>query len=108
MRELEHVLERMVVLAEGVTIGVEHVPPAIRGFKSAAHVRHPVLTARGLDLKRAVAEFEISLIEQALRQTRGNKQAAARLLGLKRTTLVAKMQRREMPFDPVVYTDDVA
>jgi DNA-binding NtrC family response regulator len=35
------------------------------------------------------------LIEEALRRTKGNKQAAARLLGLKRTTLVAKLRRRK-------------
>jgi hypothetical protein len=37
------------------------------------------------------------LIEEALRRTKGNKQAAARLLGLKRTTLVAKLRRRRGP-----------
>jgi DNA-binding NtrC family response regulator len=34
------------------------------------------------------------LIDEALRRTKGNKQAAARLLGLKRTTLVAKLRRK--------------
>ena len=48
----------------------------------------------GLDLNSAVEEFENRLIEEALRRTKGNKQAAARLLGLKRTTLVAKLRRR--------------
>ena len=42
----------------------------------------------------AVEEFENRLIDEALRRTKGNKQAAARLLGLKRTTLVAKLRRR--------------
>ncbi len=43
---------------------------------------------------QAVEEFEYRLIDEALRRTKGNKQAAARLLGLKRTTLVAKLRRR--------------
>src|SRR6059036_463723 len=46
------------------------------------------------DGNSAVEEFENRLIEEALRRTKGNKQAAARLLGLKRTTLVAKLRRR--------------
>jgi DNA-binding NtrC family response regulator len=33
------------------------------------------------------------LINDALKQTGGNKQAAARLLGLKRTTFSAKLRR---------------
>lgn len=38
-------------------------------------------------------DFERDLIAQALRRTRGNKQAAARLLGVGRTTLLAKLRR---------------
>ncbi|MEA2681646.1 MAG: Bacterial regulatory protein Fis family [Candidatus Binataceae bacterium] len=33
------------------------------------------------------------MINQALKQTGGNKQAAAKLLGLKRTTFAAKLRR---------------
>jgi transcriptional regulator with PAS, ATPase and Fis domain len=108
VRELENLLERLVVLTDGATIDVEHVPSTIREYKSTRHVRGPTLGTHGIDLKRAVAEFEVDLIAQALRRTRGNKQAAARLLGLKRTTLVAKMDRREMPFDAEVYSDEMA
>jgi DNA-binding NtrC family response regulator len=38
--------------------------------------------------------YENQLIQEALQKSGGNKQAAARLLGLKRTTLVAKLRRR--------------
>ena len=47
-----------------------------------------------LDLTTAVEEFESRLIDEALRRSKGNKQAAARLLGVKRTTLVAKLRRK--------------
>ena len=53
----------------------------------------------GLDLHAAVEEFQHRLIAEALRRTKGNKQAAARLLGLKRTTLVAKLRRCGMDVD---------
>lgn len=47
----------------------------------------------GLDLPTYIANIERGLIAQALDGTGGNKQRAARLLGLKRTTLVEKVRR---------------
>jgi len=94
VRELENLLERLVILSEDGVIGVEHLPPSIRSFISEKKIPRPTLGEEGLDLNTAVEEFENRLIEEALRRTKGNKQAAARLLGLKRTTLVAKLRRR--------------
>ena len=73
---------------------LEHLPPSVRSFISEKKIPRPTLGEDGLDLNSAVEEFENRLIEEALRRTKGNKQAAARLLGLKRTTLVAKLRRR--------------
>ncbi len=95
VRELENLLERMVILTEDAAIRVETLPSNIRSFISEKRIPKPSLTASGLDLNSAVEEFENRLIEEALRRTKGNKQAAARLLGLKRTTLVAKLRRRK-------------
>ena len=94
VRELENLLERLVILSEDGLIGVEHLPPSMRSFISEKKIPRPTLGEDGLDLNTAVEEFENRLIEEALRRTKGNKQAAARLLGLKRTTLVAKLRRR--------------
>jgi transcriptional regulator with PAS, ATPase and Fis domain len=94
VRELENLLERLVILSEEGRIEVEHLPPSIRSFISEKKIPRPTLGEEGLDLNTAVEEFENRLIEEALRRTKGNKQAAARLLGLKRTTLVAKLRRR--------------
>jgi len=95
VRELENLLERMVILCEDVMIRVENLPTNIRSFISEKRIPKPSFTESGLDLNSAVEEFENRLIEEALRRTKGNKQAAARLLGLKRTTLVAKLRRRK-------------
>ncbi len=46
-----------------------------------------------VDLKDAVQKFEIELIIAALEKTRGNQSKAARLLGVKHTTLNAKLKR---------------
>jgi transcriptional regulator with PAS, ATPase and Fis domain len=94
VRELENLLERLVILSEDGRIGIEHLPPNIRSFISERKIPRPTLGEEGLDLNTAIEEFENRLIEEALRRTKGNKQAAARLLGLKRTTLVAKLRRR--------------
>jgi transcriptional regulator with PAS, ATPase and Fis domain len=94
VRELENLLERLVILSEDGIIRVENLPPNVRSFISEKKIPRPVMTDDGLDLNNAVEEFESRLIEEALRRTKGNKQAAARLLGLKRTTLVAKLRRR--------------
>jgi DNA-binding NtrC family response regulator len=50
------------------------------------------LPDNGMDYERTVAEIERSILEQALQRTGGNKKAAAEMLGLKRTTLSAKVR----------------
>ena len=94
VRELENLVERLVVLSEDGLVQVDHLPPNIRSFISEKKIPRPSLTEEGIDLNKAVEEFEYRLIDEALRRTKGNKQAAARLLGLKRTTLVAKLRRK--------------
>ncbi len=46
----------------------------------------------GLDFEQMVGGIERNLLEQALTKTKGNKKAAAEMLGLKRTTLSAKLK----------------
>jgi DNA-binding NtrC family response regulator len=47
---------------------------------------------QGLDFERTVCSIEKDILDQALRKTRGNKKLAAEMLGLKRTTLSAKLK----------------
>jgi DNA-binding NtrC family response regulator len=49
----------------------------------------------GLDYQQTLATIERSILEQALEKTGGNKKAAAEMLGLKRTTLCAKVRNME-------------
>lgn len=49
----------------------------------------------GIDLNRLLERLERSLIEKTLAMTEGNKNRAARLLSLKRTTLVEKLKKWE-------------
>ena len=93
VRELENLIERMVVLADDTVIDADDLPAEVRLFISEKRIPRPHLPEDGIDLNKAVLEFEQRLITEALRRTKGNKQAAARLLGLGRTTLVAKLRR---------------
>ena len=47
----------------------------------------------GVDFEHYVSNVELSLIKQSLERTRGNKRQAAKLLNLKRTTLIEKLKR---------------
>jgi len=49
----------------------------------------------GMDYEQTLALIERSILEQALQKTGGNKKAAADMLGLKRTTLSAKVRHLE-------------
>jgi DNA-binding NtrC family response regulator len=54
------------------------------------------LPASGVDLRTLLLQLEEKLIGQALERTGGNKNRAAELLGLNRTTLVEKLRRRNV------------
>jgi DNA-binding NtrC family response regulator len=114
IRQLSNVIERMVVLRRTGAIALVDLPPELRpaslsalssstasqsssssmAASSAAAIAPSTLPETGLDLRRTVAELEYALIDQALARTGGNRNAAAQLLGLNRTTLVEKLKRR--------------
>jgi DNA-binding NtrC family response regulator len=48
-----------------------------------------------IDFDTAVTQFELAMLDQALRQTGGNKTMAAERLGIKRTTLIMKIRNME-------------
>ena len=54
------------------------------------------LPPHGVDLRNLLTDLENRLIGQALERTGGNKNRAAGLLGLNRTTLVEKLRRRSV------------
>jgi DNA-binding NtrC family response regulator len=50
----------------------------------------------GIDLNAAIDRFESDLLMQALRRTQGNKNRAAGLLKINRTTLIEKLKRKNL------------
>lgn len=90
IRELRNVLERAVIYESGVgEIRPEHLPPEIRG-ETAFPGRYPLNPTMSLE------EVELLHIKAALDFHDGNRSAAARTLGIARTTLYEKAKRIEM------------
>jgi len=94
VRELENLLERAVVLGNGNPIGLELLPEE----PHAAEVASSDLPERELlsgefSYAQTVASFERELIEQTLHRAHGVQRRAARLLGIKPTTLNEKIKR---------------
>ena len=95
VRELENVVERLVVLCENGEIGLADLPANICSFVSEKKIPQPTLINKELDFRLALKQFEQRLIDDAMRLSDGNKAMAARMLKLKRTTLVAKLRSRD-------------
>lgn len=97
VRELANLLERLVVLKGDGEIKLDDLPPKMRGGAGAStHVSALQLQSDGISLSTAVSEFEKNLIYQSLEKTDWVKNKAAKLLQVKRTTLVEKIKRYEL------------
>ncbi len=99
VRELENLMERMVVLKRAGIIDLEDLPEKVRGTGSQDDLGRILLPESGIHLDAAVHKLEKELILQALKRTGGVKKEAARLLGMKRTTLIQKMKRNNIIFE---------
>ncbi len=103
IRELENLLERLVILKGTGAIGLSDLPPNLR---QSAHARVtpvtpiPDLPPDGTDLRTILESVEDRMIAEALERTGGNKNRAAELLGLNRTTLVEKLRRKRTAMTP--------
>ncbi len=75
------------------------VPEQLLLFSGTPATTETVWDDNGVDFKGLVNEFETQLIIKALQSTGGNKKEAARLLGLKRTTLLEKIKKKELRWE---------
>jgi DNA-binding NtrC family response regulator len=94
VRQLENAIERALAMLGGRTqIEVGDLPPDLQPVEQDTVTPSLDLPESGIDLPALVAQIEKDLIDRALIRTAQNRGAAARLLGLKRTTLVEKLKR---------------
>jgi DNA-binding NtrC family response regulator len=97
VRQLENTMERMVLLRSTGELTMNDVPPKIRDARRTAlagNMGEPMLPVDGIDLRDAVEQFENALIRQALERTGWNKNRAATILQMNRTTLVEKLKKK--------------
>jgi DNA-binding NtrC family response regulator len=93
VRELENVIERGVVLSAGPHIGPELVPEHVRSSRGFFQIPPVNVPPEGINLREVIAGFERRIIESTLDATGGVQKDAARLLGLKPTTLNEMIKR---------------
>lgn len=89
IRELRHVVERALVLADGDAIGPPDLPPEVRGGD---------LRADDVDAPRplSLAEVERRHIAGVLAEVRGHRAHAARLLGISERNLYRKLHEHQL------------
>jgi transcriptional regulator with PAS, ATPase and Fis domain len=81
VRQLQHLIERLTILAPGGRLTGEEVREAIR------------MSTGGDANGETLAETEADQIRKVLTATNGNKSRAARILGIERKTLYRKLER---------------
>ncbi len=105
VRELANLIERLAIMHPGETVELHDLPAKFRAKAGTGLAEtditlpepglglEPHLPAEGLDLKEYLNELEITLIRQALEESAGIVAHAAKLLGMRRTTLVERMRK---------------
>ncbi|HET7834070.1 MAG TPA: sigma 54-interacting transcriptional regulator [Gallionella sp.] len=86
VRELRNILERAILLADGDTIEVTHLPEVL-DCRTGESVAQPVAEQEIVSLDEAERRY----VQRALRQLGGDKQQLARLLGVSERTLYRKL-----------------
>ena len=96
VRQLENVVERAIALSPGRSqIEVSDLPAEVQQAPDEPGEAPDLFPEEGVDFEAHVRKVELALITRALERTGGNKRQAARLLSLKRTTLIEKLKRLE-------------
>lgn len=98
VRELSNVMERAVLLADSGVIGVEDLPVELQALEDVPEPPRPDLNSlpesdEECNLEAATRAFERAHITHVLQRARGNREAAAKLLGLSSATLYRYLQR---------------
>jgi transcriptional regulator with PAS, ATPase and Fis domain len=96
VRQLENAVERALAFSHGRSqIDVQDLSPEIQNQAPVADGGEMWFPDEGVDFDRYIEGVELALIKRSLERTQGNKRQAARLLNLKRTTLIEKLKRLE-------------
>lgn len=92
VRQLENAVEMAVAFSGDRELLVPSDFTLTGGPLLTSTLRSIATSDAGLNFEQTVGRIERQMIEEALRKARGNKTIAAEMLGLKRTTLSAKLR----------------
>jgi DNA-binding NtrC family response regulator len=96
VRQLENAVERAMAFTQGrPQIDVQDLASEIQTPPPSSDGAQMWFPDDGLDFESYIEGVELSLIKRSLERTQGNKRQAAKLLNLKRTTLIEKLKRLE-------------
>lgn len=104
VREMENVIERVVVLARGGEITLNDLPECLRRERPPADEFHFDLPPQGINLERV----EKQLILLALEKFDWNQTHAARYLDISRKTLIYRMEKFGLRQEPAKAEDETA
>lgn len=126
VRELQNMVQHMSILCSGREIQIEDLPerfldefdpdavdqemianiiagtsvsqsrPNVSSSLQTTLPTDSQLEAGQVDFKELINDYETQLIIQAMKITSGNKKEAAKLLNLKRTTLLEKIKKKDL------------
>lgn len=91
IRELENVIQRAVVLVKGEEITEELVSENIIGIRTSNSDKE--VNEQGMNFYKRVTKYKIDLIKAALKKSHGMQKEAAKILGIKPTTLSEMIRR---------------
>jgi transcriptional regulator with PAS, ATPase and Fis domain len=98
IRELENIVERLVIMSEGETIEASHVPMYIRGKEVYMKITTPRTNEEFKKMKKQIRAKAIENVERAfvidvLRRNDWNVSKAARDIGVKRQNLQSLIRK---------------
>jgi transcriptional regulator with PAS, ATPase and Fis domain len=94
IRELENVIERAIVLSDKPAIDAADLP--ILQATGSDRLPNDILDRFRLDLNATLSAVEKQLIEKAMSETQGNKNQAAKLLGIGTSLLYYKLEKYKL------------
>ncbi len=89
IRELENIIERMIILSGDEKITADLLPPQFHGIPVGGDSLALEIPEQGI----SIDEIEKQLINKALKKAGGNKSKAAKLLGITRRKLYSMVER---------------
>ncbi len=94
VRELENIVAGAVVLEGTDALGLQALPPYLRQATAPHEPRVP------REVQRTLADVEAEHVRAVVEHTHGNRTAAARILGISRVGLLAKLKRLGIDVEP--------